>query len=127
MVDDDPLILRLVQMNLEKFGYSVKTFEACEPALEYLNSSRPDIIISDVLFPGGMNGYEFYEKVRQNPLLMAVPFISMSSRSDRPFIQSGLKLGVDEFVTKPIDLNLLLASVEGKVRHYRKMRDKKIL
>ena len=127
VVDDDTLILRLVKMNLEKFGYTVETFESCETALDYLKDSRPDLILSDVMFPGGMTGYEFYEKIRENPLLMAVPFISMSSRGDRPFVQSGLKLGVDEYVTKPIDLTLLLASVEGKVRHYRKMRDKKIL
>lgn len=126
-VDDDALILRLIKMNLEKFGYTVETFETCEAALEYLATARPDLILSDVMFPGGMSGYEFYEKVRLNPKLMAVPFISMSSRGDRPFVQSGLKLGIDEYVTKPIDLSLLLASVEGKVRHYRKMRDQKIL
>ncbi len=126
-VDDDALVLRLIKMNLEKFGYTVETFETCESALDYLKTARPDIILSDVMFPTGMNGYDFYEKVRQNPLLMAVPFISMSSRVDRPSKQSGLKLGIDEYVTKPIDLSLLLASVEGKVRHYRKMRDRKIL
>ncbi|MEE9289173.1 MAG: response regulator, partial [Bacteroidota bacterium] len=126
-VDDDVLVLRLIKMNLEKFGYTVETFGTCESALDYLKTARPDIILSDVMFPTGMNGYDFYEKVRQNPLLVAVPFIIMSSRVDRSFKQSGLKLGIDEYVTKPIDLSLLLASVEGKVRRYRKMRDKKIL
>ncbi|MEE9225379.1 MAG: response regulator [Bacteroidota bacterium] len=126
-VDDDPLILRLVMMNLKKFGYTVETFETCEAALEYLKTARPDLILSDVIFPRGMNGYEFYEKVRQNPLLMAVPFISMSVRADRPFVLTGLKLGIDEYVTKPVDLSLLLASIEGKVRHYRKIRANKIL
>ncbi len=122
IVDDDPLVLRMTRMNFEQGGYIVETFNDCEEALVFIKTHRPDLVISDVIFtPPKINGFEFLQRVRSDPRLVAVPFICISAMADRPRILAGLKLGIDDYFAKPIDFSLLLASAEGKIRHFHEL------
>ncbi len=122
VVDDDPLTLRIVRMNFEQVGYIVETFNDCEEALQFITEHRPDLVISDIVFtPPKINGFAFFEKIRQTPSLVPIPFITMSAMSDRPRIIAGMRLGIDDFFAKPLDFALLLASAEGKIRHFHEL------
>lgn len=63
-----------------------------------------------------MTGLEFYQKVRENPRLKSIPFLLMSGISDEFVVRAGMRLGVDNFIQKPFDLELLLATIEGKLK-----------
>ncbi len=122
IVDDDPLVLRMTRMNFEQAGYIVETFNDCEEAFIFVKTHRPDLIISDVIFtPPKINGFEFLQRIRSDPRLVAVPFVCISAMADRPRILAGMKLGIDDYFAKPIDFALLLASAEGKIRHFHEL------
>ncbi len=122
IVDDDPLIVRMARMNFEQAGYIVETFTDCEDAMKFVLLRRPDLIISDVIFtPPKINGFEFLQRLRKDPKLVAIPFICISAMADRARILAGMKLGIDDYFAKPIDFTHLLASAEGKIRHYHEL------
>jgi CheY-like chemotaxis protein len=117
LVDDERTFLLSLAAKLRKHGYDVLTAENVELALESLQRSLPAIIVADLLFgEGKMTGLEFYQKVRENPRLKNLPFLLMSGISDEFVVRAGMRLGVDNFIQKPFDLELLLATIEGKLK-----------
>ena len=117
LADDEETLLLSLAANLRKHGYDVKTAESVEKALELLEHSIPSIIVSDLLFgEGQQTGIEFYQQVRKDPRLNSVPFLLMSGISDEFVVRAGMRLGVDNFIQKPFDLELLLATIEGKLK-----------
>lgn len=117
IVDDERTFLLSLAAKLRKHGYDVLTSESVEQALELLQRSLPAIIVADLLFgEGKMTGLEFYQKVRENPRLKNLPFLLMSGISDEFVVRAGMRLGVDNFIQKPFDLELLLATIEGKLK-----------
>jgi len=117
IVDDERTFLLSLAAKLRKHGYDVLTAESVELALEVLQRSRPAIIVADLLFgEGKMSGLEFYQKVREDPRLKSIPFLLISGISDEFVVRAGMRLGVDNFIQKPFDLELLLATIEGKLK-----------
>jgi CheY-like chemotaxis protein len=117
LADDEETLLLSLAANLRKHGYDVKTAESVEKALALLERSIPSIIVSDLLFGAGeQTGIEFYQQVRKDPRLNSVPFLLMSGISDEFVVRAGMRLGVDNFIQKPFDLELLLATIEGKLK-----------
>jgi len=122
-VDDDVLLLRSIGGLLVNAGYHVITAESVEKALNILQTTSFDLIISDIKFEGSdLDGFKFFTKVQAQPHLRSVPFVLMSSLKDGLVVRSGVKLGVDDYLTKPVDPDLLLSVVEGKIKRYRSMR-----
>lgn len=117
IADDDKTLLFSVASTLKKHGYDVITAESVEDALRTLERQTPALILADVMFPEpGMSGFEFYAKVRDDPRLKDIPFLLMSGISDEFVVRAGMRLGVDNFITKPFNFELLLATIEGKVK-----------
>jgi DNA-binding response OmpR family regulator len=74
-------------------------------------NNRPDLIVSDISMPG-MNGYVLLKTLRQkHPEFAETPFIFLSALADRDHLIDGLELGADNYLTKPIDYDLLIARV----------------
>jgi CheY-like chemotaxis protein len=116
LVDDEETLLLSLAANLRKHGYDVVTAETVERALELLKDSIPSIIVADLLFGEGLTGIEFYQRVREDSRLNNVPFLLMSGISDEFVVRAGMRMGVDNFIQKPFDLELLLATIEGKLK-----------
>ena len=117
LVDDEETLLLSLAAKLRKHGYEVVTAISVEKALEMLQKSIPSIIVSDLLFgEGEQTGIEFYQRVREDARLKDVPFLLMSGISDEFVVRAGMRLGVDNFIQKPFDLELLLATIEGKLK-----------
>ncbi len=120
VVDDEPDLLDNVSLALEADGYRVLTANDGNQALTVLESQPVDLILADVAMPD-MNGYQLYERVRENPHWVATPFIFLSARTLDSDIRYGKELGVDDYLTKPIRAADLLAVVRGKLRRARQL------
>lgn len=124
LVEDDPDILMLTQKTLEIADYEVITAKNGIEALNVLSdlSERaPDLIISDILMPG-MDGYEFFKTVAENPNINQIPFIFLTALSTPEDIRLGKLLGVDDYITKPIKREDLYAIVGGKIARNQKIQ-----
>jgi DNA-binding response OmpR family regulator len=102
IVDDDPVIVRLLQINFRLEGYEVDTASRGEEALERVRENRPDVVVLDVMMPG-IDGWEVCRQLKENPAVRHVPVIFLSARAQDEDRQRGYALGVDEYVTKPFD------------------------
>ncbi len=118
IVDDDLGFLHWVAGTLRKHGYEVVAAETVEDALRALEGEIPALILADVMFPEpGLNGIEFYGRVRENERWKNIPFLLMSAISDEFVVRAGMRLGVNNFITKPFNFELLLATIEGRVKN----------
>lgn len=115
VLDDNCDLLTNIELILEMEGYQVLSARSSSEALSLLEQTRPDLIISDIMMPE-MDGYEFYQRVRRNPELLTVPFIFLSAKGEKEDVRFGKQLGVDEYLTKPLEPKDLLIAVESKLR-----------
>ena len=107
IVDDDPVILRLMKAVLEEGGHSVKTYTSSPQALREIPVDRPDCVISDVIMPE-MDGFELCREIRSRPDLAAVKIIMCSSKSYDFDRRRAKELGADGYIVKPVHRETLL-------------------
>jgi two-component system alkaline phosphatase synthesis response regulator PhoP len=120
VVDDNPSLLGGVQLALETAGYQVLTANNGIEALAVLQAQRVDLILADISMPQ-MNGYQLYERARENPQWVAIPFIFLTARAMDSDIRYGKELGADDYLTKPFEPDDLCAAVRGKLRRARQL------
>ncbi len=118
LVDDDRAILEGVADLLSLHGYDVMTAASAKSALKVMQQQVPDLVISDIMMPG-MDGYAFYEAVRDNPAWTPIPFIFLTARGQPTDVRRGQSLGADAYVTKPFDPEDLLIAVKARLRRAR--------
>ena len=117
IVDDEKTILLTYSAILRRHGYTVLIAESVESAMAILEKQTPNLILSDVMFPSPTEGgFEFYNQVRNNRRFDGVPFLLMSGISDEYIVRAGMRLGVDGYLPKPFDNEMLLATIEGKLK-----------
>jgi len=115
IADDQPDFLENVSLTLEAAGYRVLTADDGVKALTLLQSESVNLILADIAMPR-MNGYQLHKRVRENPEWLTIPFILLTARSLNSDIRYGKELGVDDYLTKPIQPEDLLAAVRGSLR-----------
>lgn len=115
VIDDQPEILENLELLLGAGGYRVLTASDGVEALATLKSQPVDLILADIAMPR-MNGYQLYERVRENPLWVTIPFLFITARALDSDVRYGKELGVDDYLTKPIQPEDVLAAVQGKLR-----------
>ena len=102
VVDDDPVILRLLQVNFELEGIGVELAVDGEEGLQRVHADPPDLVISDIMMPK-VNGLELLAALRSSPDTAALPVILLSAKAQVADVQRGLELGADDYITKPFD------------------------
>ena len=112
VVDDDPRMLRLLRLNLERAGYRVATEGDGVAALDRVALERPDLILLDVMMPA-MDGFTFLARLRE---FSAVPVILLTAKGEERDKVQGLDLGADDYLTKPFGPAELLARVRAVLR-----------
>ncbi|MFA6540208.1 MAG: response regulator [Bacteroidota bacterium] len=123
VLDDDEPFLQIVKDILTEGGYYCFTSTSGEEALQLLDTMTPDIVLCDINFTKpNMSGFAFYEKFRSLDKFLTTPFIFLSGLDQEVLIRTGKKLGADDYLTKPIDTEMLLATIEGKLRRSRELR-----
>src|SRR5690242_21880236 len=109
VVDDDPDLLRLMQIRLTAAGYAVTTAESAERALAQASVARPQLLVTDLRM-GGMDGMALYDSIHaQNPTL---PVIILTAHGTIPDAVAAVKRGVFGYLTKPFEAKSLLTEIE---------------
>jgi DNA-binding response OmpR family regulator len=112
VVDDEPLYIRLLKVNLEAEGYEVLTALNGEEALESLSVMMPDLIIMDVMMPK-LDGVTTCTRIRQ---FSNVPIILLTALGEEHDRVNGLNIGADDYVVKPFSATELVARVRAVLR-----------
>jgi len=110
-VDDEPNIVRLIQVNLERHGYTVETANNGAQALAKIKASRPDLLVSDVMMPE-MDGFELLANIRRDPTLTDLPVIMLTAKAQDKDVMIGYQYGADMYLTKPFNPQELLQFVK---------------
>jgi PAS domain S-box-containing protein len=113
VVDDEANIRRLLRQELETEGYLVTEAKDGVSALEAIKQAHPDLIITDVMMPR-LDGFDLTAVLKTNPKTANIPTIILSIVEDH---NRGFRLGVDRYLTKPIDVGSLLNNVETLLTH----------
>jgi len=114
VADDDPVILRLIQVNLELEGYQVLTASNGEEAVATATSEHPDLVILDIMMPR-LDGYQACERLKAEGVTRDIPIVFLSAKAQQSDIDKGKTYGVEEYLTKPFDPTELLDVVERLV------------
>jgi DNA-binding response OmpR family regulator len=102
VVDDDPVILQLLQVNFEMEGFTVITAADGQEGVERTRADRPDIVVSDVMMPR-MSGLELVAELKGDPDTAAIPVLLLTAKAQQADISAGLDQGADDYVTKPFE------------------------
>ena len=108
VIDDDASIRSLLRQVLEAKGYVVREAKNGQEAIAKVRESRPDLITLDVIMQG-INGYEVASILKSDPATLDIPIIIVSVLDDQ---DKGLHLGIDSYVSKPVDMVILIREVE---------------
>ncbi len=120
IVDDDEALLNILSNELRQHNYKILTALNVQDAINILQKNSVDLILSDIKFPDNqMDGFSFFSIVQKNPVLNRIPFVLMSALGDGGIIRSGKQLGIDDYITKPLDMDMLLSVLEGKIKRFR--------
>jgi two-component system cell cycle response regulator len=115
LVDDIPANTRLLQSKLSEEYYQIETalngFEGIKLALSW----QPDLILLDIMMPG-LDGYQTCKRLKADPRTMHIPVVMITALGDTTERLLGLEVGADDFLTKPVEYDTLLARVRGLVR-----------
>jgi len=126
IADDEPDILEIIQYNLVKEGYESFTARDGEDALTKAKSTRPDMIILDIMMPK-KTGVEVCEILRSQPSFKETLIIFLTALNDEGSHIKGLEIGADDYVTKPVSPKVLISRVNALFRRVNKDPEEKVL
>ncbi len=115
VVEDDRDLCELLEYNLGRSGYQVRTAGRVTDARAALQEDRPDLIVLDVMLPDG-DGFDFCRELRADQALRGVPILFLTARSQEIDKVLGLEIGGDDYITKPFSPRELLARVKAHLR-----------
>ena len=124
IVDDDTEIRDLLEFDIASSGYFVDTASDGMEGLTKALNNKYDLILLDVMMPK-MDGFELAENIRQTD--KTTPIIFMSAKDDKPAKMYGYKLGIDDYITKPFDVDVLMMKVAVLLRRAKIETEQKIV
>ncbi len=112
VVDDEPLYLRLLKVNLEPEGFEVITANNGEQAIDIVANQKPNMVVLDIMMPK-MDGITACERIRQ---FSSVPIIMLTAKGEEKDRVKGFNVGSDDYVVKPFSVTELVARVRAVLR-----------
>lgn len=120
-IEDEPDLREQIVEELDEAGYEVVQAEDGPKGLAAILEHQPDLVLSDVNMPG-FSGHEVMKRVRaEHPDLAEMPFIFLTALAERNQMIEAKKMGVDDYLTKPVDFEILLATVEARLAQVARM------
>lgn len=112
VVEDEVKLARTIELYLGRRGFTVRTAHNGQEALERIAEARPDVIVADIMMPV-MDGYALCRRLRTAPATCTIPFLFLTAKDDDRDRIRGLKMGADDYLAKPCDLEVLHARVDA--------------
>ncbi|MGR3317788.1 MAG: response regulator transcription factor [Candidatus Anammoxibacter sp.] len=112
IVDDQKEVRELVEVTLRVGDYEILQAKSGEEALETVSSAKPDLVIMDVMMPGGMDGYEATKAIRSNPDAKDTIIIMLTAKGQQADKEKGLEAGANDYFAKPFSPLELINKVE---------------
>ncbi len=134
VVDDEPNIVKVVSLILNKEGHECIPAYNGEEALKKLETEKPDLITLDIMMPG-IDGFETLKRIREKKETSTIPVVIISAKVNESDIVKGLELGANDYFTKPYNKTILMAKVmsilkfkqmEDQIREYSEELEKKV-
>jgi DNA-binding NarL/FixJ family response regulator len=114
-IEDDSETAALIAEDLEERGYAVTIASDGHSGLSAILKTSPDVVLCDINMPG-MTGFEVMQSLTAlAPKFEAVPFIFLTARTDRESELKGRRLGADDYVTKPVDFEILASIIDARL------------
>lgn len=102
LVEDDPVILRLLEVNFELEGFNVVLAHDGAEGIEVARSAKPDVIVSDIMMPN-VSGIELVQALRADEATASIPVVLLSAKAQTADLKAGMDAGADDYVTKPFE------------------------
>jgi two-component system phosphate regulon response regulator PhoB len=115
VVDDEPAIQDLIQINLQMAGYRVLTHDNAEDAIKGIQHELPDLALLDWMLPG-MSGVELARRLRADSRTRSLPIILLTAKGAEEDKLKGLETGADDYMTKPFSVKELEARIKAVLR-----------
>jgi two-component system phosphate regulon response regulator PhoB len=115
VVEDEPAIQDLIQINLEMGGYRVLTHDSAEDAMKHIQVELPDLALLDWMLPG-MSGVDLARKLRGDARTKNLPIILLTAKGEEEDKLKGLATGADDYMVKPFSLRELEARIKAVLR-----------
>ncbi|HET7489328.1 MAG TPA: response regulator [Acidimicrobiales bacterium] len=115
VVDDDPVIQRLLKVNFEMEGYKVVIASDGVEGLETARAVRPAVVVLDIMMPK-MSGLDVTKALKGDPDTAGIPVLLLSAKAQEADLRAGDESGADDYLTKPFDPLQLLHRVEQLIK-----------
>ena len=115
VIEDETDILDVIEYNLAREGYRVRTFRDGEDGLEAVRRSAPDLVVLDLMLPG-LDGLEICRRLKQDPVTRGIPIVMVTAKGEETDAVLGLGVGADDYVRKPFSPKELVARVATVLR-----------
>lgn len=113
IVDDSDSALKLISSVLTTKGHMVAQSYEPRDAIEKLKGEFFDLLITDVMMPGGVSGLDLTRTLRVDPSFTNLPIIVVTGRREKKDIEKGIESGADDYIVKPIDPEILISKVDS--------------
>lgn len=115
VIEDEPEMRRNIAKLLRFRDYQPIEAENGRKGVELARQEKPDLILCDVMMPE-MDGYGVLKSLQQDAALALIPFIFLTAKGDKDELRSGMNLGADDYLTKPVANNDLVNAIEARLR-----------
>jgi DNA-binding response OmpR family regulator len=102
LVEDDPVILRLLEVNFELEGFGVLLAHDGAEGIAMAADQKPDLVISDIMMPN-VSGIELVAALKGDETTASIPIILLSAKAQSADVKAGMEAGADDYVTKPFE------------------------
>ena len=102
VVEDDPVILRLLEVNFEMEGFTVLLAHDGAEGIEVALRDHPDVVVTDVMMPG-TSGLDLVRALKADDATKSMPILLLSAKAQASDVQGGLEAGADDYITKPFE------------------------
>ena len=126
LVDDDPIILKILSVTFKTAGIECHTFENAKSALEKVSEINPDLILADFLMPE-MNGFEFRKTLLADQILKHIPFVFLTSNDQDNIILEGYDLEIKDFIIKSTNPKIITAKITNLLKSLKNERQNTLM
>jgi len=112
VIEDDPSALRFIEYTLKLEGYQVLSAKDGLEGIKKARDEHPSLIVLDIMLPG-LDGYALCQQLRQKPETSLLPILMLSAKARQEDKDIGLRMGADDYLTKPADPSVIIAKVKA--------------